>query len=67
MTKPLRLFNTLTGAIEPLVPLAPPEVGFYACGPTVYNRAHVGNFRTFVADGRAAAHAAFTSATACAR
>ena len=49
MTSELRLFNTLTGTIEPLVPLAPPQVGFYACGPTVYNRAHVGNFRTFVA------------------
>jgi len=49
MTKPLRLFNTLSGAVEPLEPLAPPEVSFYACGPTVYNRAHVGNFRTFVA------------------
>jgi cysteinyl-tRNA synthetase len=49
MTKELRLFNTLSAAVEPLVPLAPPEVRFYACGPTVYNRAHVGNFRTFVA------------------
>jgi cysteinyl-tRNA synthetase len=49
MTNELRLFNTLSGAKEPLVPLAPPEVRFYACGPTVYNRAHVGNFRTFVA------------------
>jgi len=49
MTKPLRLRNTLTGRVEPLEPLAPPEVRFYACGPTVYNRAHVGNFRTFVA------------------
>ena len=49
MTTELRLFNTLSGQVEPLVPLAPPEVRFYACGPTVYNRAHVGNFRTFVA------------------
>ena len=49
MLTPIRLFNTLSGTIEPLVPLAPPELGFYACGPTVYNRAHVGNFRTFVA------------------
>jgi cysteinyl-tRNA synthetase len=48
-TMPIRLFNTLTGVVEPLRPLAPPEVRFYACGPTVYNRAHVGNFRTFVA------------------
>jgi cysteinyl-tRNA synthetase len=49
MTTELRLFDTLSGTVEPLVPLAPPEVGFYACGPTVYSRAHVGNFRTFVA------------------
>jgi cysteinyl-tRNA synthetase len=49
MTRELRLFNTMTGAVEPLRPLAPPEVRFYACGPTVYARAHVGNFRTFVA------------------
>ena len=31
-----------------LVPLAPPRVTFYMCGPTVYNFAHIGNFRTFV-------------------
>ncbi len=45
----LRLFNTLTADVEPLSPIAPPEVRFYACGPTVYARAHVGNFRTLVA------------------
>jgi cysteinyl-tRNA synthetase len=49
MTQELRLFNTLSGRIETLVPQAPPEVTFYACGPTVYDRAHVGNFRSFVA------------------
>ena len=49
MTKDLRLFNTLSGEVETLAPLAPPAVSFYACGPTVYNRAHVGNFRSFVA------------------
>ena len=49
MTQELRLFNTLSGRIETLAPQAPPEVSFYACGPTVYNRAHVGNFRSFVA------------------
>jgi cysteinyl-tRNA synthetase len=47
--KELRLFNTLSGRVEPLSPLSPPKLGFYACGPTVYDRAHVGNFRTFVA------------------
>jgi cysteinyl-tRNA synthetase len=49
MTRELRLFNTLVGRVEPLAPLEPPLVRFYACGPTVYARAHVGNFRTFVA------------------
>jgi cysteinyl-tRNA synthetase len=49
MTHELRLFNTLSGRVETLAPVAPPEVGFYTCGPTVYNRAHVGNFRTLVA------------------
>jgi cysteinyl-tRNA synthetase len=49
MTQELRLFNTLSARVETLVPQAPPEVTFYACGPTVYNRAHVGNFRSFVA------------------
>ena len=49
MSAELRLFNTLSGEVEPLRPLVPQQVGFYACGPTVYNRAHVGNFRTLVA------------------
>ena len=45
----LRLFNTLTARLEDFTPEKPPEVRMYACGPTVYNRAHLGNFRTFVA------------------
>ncbi len=49
MTHELKLFNTLSAEVEALSPLAPPEVTFYACGPTVYDRAHVGNFRSFVA------------------
>ena len=44
----LRLYNTLTRRIEEFVPLAPPRVALYTCGPTVWNYAHVGNFRTFV-------------------
>ncbi|MCM2256184.1 MAG: cysteine--tRNA ligase [Vicinamibacteria bacterium] len=44
-----RLYNTLSGEVEEVRPSAPPEVRMYACGPTVYNRAHIGNFRTFVA------------------
>jgi cysteinyl-tRNA synthetase len=45
----MRLFNTLAGRVEPLVPLRPGEIGMYVCGVTVYNRGHIGNFRTFVA------------------
>ncbi len=44
----LALYNTLTRRVEPFVPLAPPRVTMYTCGPTVYNYAHIGNFRTFV-------------------
>jgi cysteinyl-tRNA synthetase len=44
----IRLHNTLSGQIEPFVPLKPGEVGMYTCGPTVYDYAHIGNYRTFV-------------------
>lgn len=44
----LRLFNTLTRRVEPFEPLAPPRVTIYTCGPTVWNYAHIGNFRTFL-------------------
>jgi cysteinyl-tRNA synthetase len=40
--------NTLTGKKEPFVPLHAGEVRMYTCGPTVYDFAHIGNFRTFV-------------------
>src|SRR3989338_7734519 len=44
----LRLFNTLTRQEEPFAPSAGNTVRLYACGPAVYARAHIGNFRTFV-------------------
>jgi cysteinyl-tRNA synthetase len=44
----LRLYNTLTRQTEPFEPLAAPRVTFYMCGPTVWNFAHIGNFRTFL-------------------
>src|SRR5688572_15451547 len=44
----LRLFNTLTRQEEPFAPLRDNTVRMYACGPTVYARGHIGNFRTFV-------------------
>jgi len=45
----LRLFNTLSGKIEEFRPLQDNEVRMYACGPTVYDYGHIGNFRTFIA------------------
>jgi len=45
---PLRLYNTLTGQIDPLVPQPGPALRMYACGPTVYDYGHIGNFRTFL-------------------
>jgi len=44
----LRLHNTLTRRIEPFVPLVPGRASLYTCGPTIYNYAHIGNFRTFL-------------------
>jgi cysteinyl-tRNA synthetase len=44
----LALYNTLTRRVEPFQPLAPPRVTLYTCGPTVWNYAHIGNFRTFL-------------------
>jgi len=44
----LKLFNTLTREKETFVPLVPGEVKMYSCGPTVYNRPHIGNLRTFL-------------------
>jgi cysteinyl-tRNA synthetase len=45
---PIRFHNTLTNRLEPFEPLHPGEVRMYTCGPTVYDFAHIGNFRTFV-------------------
>ena len=44
----LVLFNDLTRKKEPFVPLNPGHVGFYACGPTVYDFFHIGNARPFI-------------------
>ena len=43
-----RLFNTLTRTVEPFAPADGETVKLYTCGPTVYNPAHLGNFRTFL-------------------
>ncbi len=44
----LYLYNSLTRKKEKFVPINPPNVGLYTCGPTVYNFAHIGNLRTYV-------------------
>jgi cysteinyl-tRNA synthetase len=44
----IRLYNTLTRQQEPFSPQRDNVVRMYACGPTVYARAHIGNFRTFI-------------------
>jgi cysteinyl-tRNA synthetase len=43
-----RLYNTLTRQVETFVPADGRTVRMYTCGPTVYNPAHLGNFRTFL-------------------
>lgn len=41
------LFNSLSRKKEKFIPINPPNVGMYTCGPTVYDRKHIGNFRTY--------------------
>jgi cysteinyl-tRNA synthetase len=45
---PVRLFNTLSGQVDELTPIDGKELRMYACGPTVYDYGHIGNFRTFL-------------------
>ncbi len=44
----IRFFNTYSGKIEPFHPIDPGEVKLYTCGPTVYDYAHIGNFRAYI-------------------
>jgi cysteinyl-tRNA synthetase len=45
----LQLFNTMSGTVEEFRPIQGNDVRMYACGPTVYDFGHIGNFRTFIA------------------
>ncbi|PIT91012.1 cysteine--tRNA ligase [Candidatus Kaiserbacteria bacterium CG10_big_fil_rev_8_21_14_0_10_49_17] len=45
---PLFLYNTLGRKREEFLPIAPPKVGMYSCGPTVYDVAHIGNLRAYI-------------------
>ena len=44
----IKLFNTLGRSAQVFEPIQPGKIGFYGCGPTVYNYAHIGNLRTYV-------------------
>src|SRR3989344_6409668 len=44
----LKLYNTLSRKLESFKPLHGKKVGLYACGPTVYHYAHIGNLRAYV-------------------
>lgn len=44
----LCLYDTYIRCLRKFEPIRPPEVGMYACGPTVYNYAHIGNLRTYI-------------------
>lgn len=46
----MRLYNTITKKIEEFIPLDPPKVRLYTCGPTVYDYVQIGNMRTFVSN-----------------
>ena len=44
----IQFFNTLSGKLEPFKPLTQGEIKLYTCGPTVYDYAHIGNFRAYI-------------------
>lgn len=44
----LKIYNTLSRKLESFKPINPPRVSLYSCGPTVYDHAHIGNFRAFI-------------------
>ncbi len=56
----LALYNTLSRRVEPFQPLAPARVTMYTCGPTVWNYAHIGNFRTFLFEDLLRRHLEFS-------
>jgi cysteinyl-tRNA synthetase len=45
---PFAFFNTFGRAMQTFEPIQPGKVGFYGCGPTVYNYAHIGNLRAYI-------------------
>jgi cysteinyl-tRNA synthetase len=45
---PLKVYNTATRSLDPFEPLEEGKARVYACGPTIYDHAHIGNFRAFL-------------------
>lgn len=46
----MKIYNTLSRSVEEFVPINPPNVGMYSCGPTVYDYQHIGHMRRYVGD-----------------
>lgn len=46
----MKFYNTLTNTVETFKELKKGKIGFYTCGPTVYDHAHIGNFRSYVVE-----------------
>ena len=44
----LRIYNTISRRKEDFLPRVPPVVTFFTCGPSIYQRPHLGNYRTFL-------------------
>ena len=44
----MKIYNSLSRKVEEFKPIKPPNVGMYTCGPTVYDYAHIGNFRSYL-------------------
>lgn len=59
----IQYFNTLTRQVEPFAPLESGRVSLYTCGPTVYNYAHIGNFRAYVFEDLLQRHLEFRGYT----
>jgi cysteinyl-tRNA synthetase len=59
----IQYFNTLTRQVEPFTPREPGRVSLYTCGPTVYNYAHIGNFRAYAFEDLLQRHLEFRGYT----
>ena len=56
----MRIYNTLNRQLEELTPIDPGHVRMYTCGPTVYNYAHIGNFRAYMFEDMLRRHIQFS-------